>query len=259
MKRYRKVIPCFLALTAMLLAGCGGDDATGPGLPTSIQSWIDLGWSQYSTGDYENAAVSFDNATDMAEDAYWDAYEDYEYAASLIPPDSIAMQEAMNQMNTNLGYLTNSLMGLGWVSIKYNQLSYAAFLFTTAIGITEYDITPDTLEITTEYTNALGGYSFLLQIVYEYQQSNEYIAQLLTADSTWAFEYEAGIDYLDLRLIRAENYYLLGNFSQSLQEALAINDIIQYQPGLTEEDFNLATYQGTQALLELIGALDNLI
>ncbi len=259
MKRCLKVIPCLAILSTLLLVGCGGDDATGPALPTDIQGWINQGWSQYSAGDYSGAAISFDNATNIAEPAYWEAYEDYVYAANLDPPDSTAMVEAENRMNTNLGYLTNSLTGLGWVFIKFTRSSDAAFVFTATLEIITLEITPDTLEITPEYTNALAGYAFLLQTIYEYQQSNEYIAQLLAVDSTWTFAYEAGIDYLDLRLLRAENYCFLGDFELSLQETLAINDIVGYQPGLTVEDFNLATYQGTQALFDLIGALDILI
>ena len=153
--------------------------------------------------------------------------------------------------------------GLGWSVIELQDNSGGSNLFTIVL-----DIDPD-------YADALGGFAILLQIMEQYQQSNEKVAALLDTtwvlndttgflepvflDPEWSFEHK-DVDYLDLRLIRAENYFFLADYELSLEEALALADEIpEFEEEVNWEDFNLATIEGRTALMNLLDALDELI
>ncbi len=244
MKHYGKVT-LFILLGALLFAGCAQEESTAPQEVTDIPGLISQGWSQYEAGKFSSSNDSFNSALTLAQDQYWEAYGDSLVAAQL--GDSTALEDAVARLEENRGYLLEIYTGFGWLTIEYNVPDQGALLFTLA------------LEIDPTHEDALAGYAVFLQIMEEYQMSNEKADALLAQNPTWQFAHNERIDYLDIMLIRAQNNYFLADFETSLAQALELNDLLGYQPGLTEGDFNLATIEGRAALIELIDALDDLI
>ncbi|MBU1881744.1 hypothetical protein KKA08_06885, partial [bacterium] len=158
-------------------------------------------------------------------------------------------QIAVEEMAKQLGYLLECLTGLGWVTIEYNELDQSAFVFSTAMAIDP------------EHVEATAGYAFSSQIAEDWNLSNEMIDLSLNLDADWEFEHNHNIDYLDLRVMRAENYYFLADFEASLAEAIALasDPSVGYSPVPDPNDFNLATIEGRAALIELIDALNDMI
>lgn len=245
MKRWTTFLLFLAAIGLIGLNGCEDDGTTGPSMPTTTEEWIALGWSQYQVEDWDGCSDSFDEAYTLANADYWEAWEDSSYAAQT--GDQELLEDAMARLALNLDYMKQILTGFGWLIIAVDVPEQGTYVFSEALNID-----PD-------YTDALAGYAILLQTIESWEQSNQKVAALLAVDPNWVFQYNTDIDYLDLRLIYAENYYFTAEFELSLQEALAINDIIGYQPGLSADDFNLATIEGRTALITLIDELDDLI
>jgi hypothetical protein len=143
--------------------------------------------------------------------------------------------------------LIEALTGMGWCFIGVDDRTSANTVF-------------DVVQVyfNSEYPDMLGGFAVLLQIDEQWQQSNEKIDQLLGLEPDWDFAHN-DIDYLDLRLMRAENYFFMAEYELSLQEALEVNAIVGYDDDLTADDFNLATIEGRAALINLIDELDERI
>jgi hypothetical protein len=253
MKPCIRILPVFFIVAALLLAGCEGDNGVEPEDPEDAPGWISQGWAQYSAGNYEESATSFDASVSLAEAAYWSAFEDSVFAAA--NNDSVALEAAVAEMALQLGYLAEGLNGIGWDMIEILDMGTGVFVFTAAI------------ELNPVYEDAIGGYSFLLQVMEEWHQSNEKITMLLDMDSTWNFEHDQSIDYLDLQLARCSNNFLLGDFEASQTEALELAAVFGYETpgelatliGMPTFSYNLATIEGRSALLMLIDALEDLI
>ncbi len=260
MKRFELILSLLLIPGLCFLVGCEKDAATTPEYPDTPGELINLGWSEFENGHLLYAAEIFDDALDIAEINYWTAYGDSLEAAQI--GDIPARDEATMRMADAIDDLIESANGLGWCVVALDAAGDGANLFQIVMDLDPY------------HPDALAGYAITLQIMEEWHQSNEKVATLVdttwvlddstgllepvVVDPTWIFEH-GDVDYLDLRLLRAENYFFLADYELSLQEALALNEIVGYVQGLSEEDFNLATIEGRTALLNLIDALDNLI
>lgn len=253
MKPCLRILPILFIAAALILAGCEGDDGVGPAEPVDAPGWISQGWSQYSTGDYDNSAESFDHAVDLAESSFWDAYEDSVFATAI--NDTLGIEEAVAEMAVQIGYLVEGLSGIGWCMIEFADFATGTFVFTTA------------LELDPSYEEAMAGHAFLLQAHEEWQQSNEKIAMLLEMNSTWSFAHDQSIDYLDLQLSRSKNNYFLCEFEASQEDALELAAGLGYDTpselatliGLPTFSFNLGTIEGRSALILLIDALEDMI
>ncbi len=243
MKRCKLLLPIILILAFGLLIGCEDDATTGPVDPTTISGWLSLGWSEYESGDYQDAADAFNDGLNLADSQYWDAYGDWLYGTQT--GDQQLIDEAVARMDEAVDYIVKTATGLGWAAIELDDLNGGNNVFDIVYGINS------------EYGDALAGQSIVLQILEEYTQSNKKAGELLAVDDDWVFSHK-DVDYLDIRLVRAENYFLLADFEASLQEALSLNEIVG-NTVLSEADFNLATIEGRTALMNLIDALDDII
>jgi len=257
MKFRIKILPILAILGLVLLLGCESEKGTAPGPPSDPEGLIAQGWSQYRANDYNGAYVSFNDAINLASAELLAAQED-----SVLAPDSTARDSAVAAMNAARVLMLGGLSGAGWTTVKDVETAGGTLAFDLGLGYVaalESMNLADSLEVRRLHAELLGGYASLLQLMWEWRQSNERVAGLLAIDAAWQFDHDSEIDYLDLRLMRAENYYYLADFAASLDEALALNAMVGYQPGLSPEDFNLATIEGRAALIQLIEALDNLI
>lgn len=260
MKVCIRLLP-ILGIVGLLLAGCTSDKGGGPAPPSDPQGYIDQGWSQYNSGDYNGAYQSFSNAVNQVNEQLLSVHNDSVIAVST--GDSLALAQAVATMNALRVLVVDALSGIGWTTIKDIQPASGTLAFNNGLQIVEdlENMNPpvDSLVISAFRAELLAGYAILLQTTEDWQQSTERVSALLDVDANWQFAHDSQINYLDLRLIRAENYYYLADFPASRDEALALNTILNYQPGLSASDFNLATIEGRAALIELIEALDNLI
>jgi hypothetical protein len=247
MKSCLKTLPLIALVGLSLLAGCGKDDSTGPANPTTVQGWIDLAWSQYESGNYLTAGQSFGEGYQDAQDDSLEAYQDSAYASQI--GDSLGVAQAVARLVAARDQLVQILSGGGWVNTKLGMPETGNANFVWAIGMNP------------SFIEALGGHAFSLQASGElyWVQSNEMVVATLALDPTWTFTHEPQINYLDLLLVKTENYYSLGDFQASLDDALALNAIVNFDPSLGPEDFNLATIEGRAALADLINNLDDLI
>lgn len=101
--------------------------------------------------------------------------------------------------------------GLGWSYFKMDSLEQAVRQFHICYCL--FDTTAD----------IAAGWAFVLNAQKLYAESNEKAAEALVLNPAWAFTHALPLDVKDLRLLKAENYYLLGNFTQSLAEVKILN------------------------------------
>lgn len=245
MQNFMKIASCCAVISLLLSAGCESDKGTESKAPSDALGYIYQGWSHYTSGLYTEAYQSFETGAEMAQDGYLEAYQDS--IAAVVVGDSSAVAEASQRMSYNQNLIVMAASGIGWTTIKDINPASGTLAFEQALAID-----PNNAEV-------LAGYAIHLHTIEEWQQSNNRATAALVQDPTWDFEHDNQTNYLDLRLLRAENYFVLADYQASLDEALALNDIVNYDSSLGPEDFNLATIEGKSALIELIEALDKII
>ena len=96
--------------------------------------------------------------------------------------------------------------GLAWVLFKQDSLEKAFIMFDSAAIMVEPN------------ASVFAGHAFALNVSKNYALSNQRAEQALKIDPTWFFPYLSNLDYNDLIVLKAENYFMLGNFTQSLRE-----------------------------------------
>lgn len=155
----------------------------------------------------------------------WEAFEKGDYRAA-----SGKFYEAKSlDINQAEAYT-----GMGWSFFKMDSLAKAIGEFS--VCATQHDAAPD----------LHAGWAFTLNALKNYEASNEHIAEALLLDEDWVFAYGLALSSGDLYLLRAENYFLLGKFAESLVEVQRLN------PAFTA---NLATPAGVAALASEIERL----
>lgn len=102
--------------------------------------------------------------------------------------------------------------GLAWTLLKLDSLDRSLFFFGRA----------DALSIT-PVPDVLAGWSFALNASKDYAESNAKADLVLSADPNWQFTYAINLNTVDLHLVQAENFFVLGNFSSSLAAIKSIN------------------------------------
>ncbi len=143
----------------------------------------------------------------------WEAFQNGNY-----PEASGKFLEA-KELNINRA---ESFTGLGWSYFKMDSLANAVKEFS--ICASQNDPTAD----------LHAGWAFVLNAQKDYSNSNLRATEALALDSLWRFDYGLFLDQGDLFLLRAENYYLLGLFYQSLVEVQRINATFTANLGTAE-------------------------
>lgn len=101
--------------------------------------------------------------------------------------------------------------GIGWSSMKLDLLSGAAANFSA--GENKTNTTAD----------LFAGYAFVLNAQKLYSSSNIKAEGALVMNSEWSFAHLSGLNKNDLHITRAENYFALGQFTQSLAAVQQVN------------------------------------
>ena len=101
--------------------------------------------------------------------------------------------------------------GLGWAYFKNDQLTNSIQEFS--LGSQKEGSSADTK----------AGWAFVLNADKKYADSNIKIDSTLSSDSNWTFSQGLGLDKNDLLVLRAENFFLLGIFEESLNAVQVLN------------------------------------
>ena len=132
----------------------------------------------------------------------WLSYSLSEYDNSMV-----WFEKAVKRDSTRAEAFT----GLAWVSMQNGALMEAAGFFGRGIG--KSDLRAD----------HYGGWSFLEHDLRHFEASNSYADSALSRSPAWSFPYAAGIGAADLVLLKAWNYFLMGNYNQSMATVKAFN------------------------------------
>ena len=134
----------------------------------------------------------------------WDAFQQGKY---LEAKDKFERAWSQNPLELEV------YNGLGWSYFKLDSLEQAARQFHIC-----YCLFEPTADIS-------AGWAFTLNAQKEYGNSNDKAAEALVLDSTWVFAYGLPLDAGDLHLLKAENYFLLGSFTLSLEAVKVLNPL----------------------------------
>ena len=124
--------------------------------------------------------------------------------------------------------------GRGWCYMKLDNLTSAAGEFTIASNA--LDPTPD----------LYAGWAFTLNAQKQYLQSNAQASEALLQSPDWVFPHGLNLNDDHLHLLKAENFFALGDYTNSLAEVKVL-----------EPSFNadVSTSDGQAALADEIETL----
>jgi tetratricopeptide (TPR) repeat protein len=101
--------------------------------------------------------------------------------------------------------------GLGWSLFRLDRLSEASVEFSSGSG--KDDPSAD----------LFAGWAFVLNAQKDHSTSNSKVVQALAVDVNWRFPHDTSLDTVELHVLKAENHFLLGEFSESLAEVQLLN------------------------------------
>lgn len=132
----------------------------------------------------------------------WNAFAQGDYAQALLELQTAKLK------NPNDSKIRTAL---GWTYMRLDSLEPADMEFAEGSVLSEAPV------------DLAAGWSFVLAANHNYAASNIQAAQALTVDPDWVFLYADGIDHHDIRVVKAENHFLLGEFALSLNEIQILN------------------------------------
>lgn len=101
--------------------------------------------------------------------------------------------------------------GLGWSLFRLENLSQANTKFTGGSNA----LSPP--------ADLFAGWAFVKNAQKDYTRSNQRADDALALNSNWVFTYDSSLGAADLHVLKAENYFLLGEFADSLAEVQILN------------------------------------
>jgi tetratricopeptide (TPR) repeat protein len=130
---------------------------------------------------------------------------------------------------------SGGFLGLGWAQLRQNQAGVAEN------NLIEY------LNLSPGSNDGRAGLALAFLAQEKFESAIDTADAALSSDSSWTFGHDSSVDYLDLRLLMAQGYYALANYSESLK-------IIQ---GYFDSSFivNIDTPEGRIDLAEKIESL----
>lgn len=133
---------------------------------------------------------------------------------------------------------TDAYLGLAWCYLKLDSVNSSLEKFSTA----------STMGVSTADLHA--GFAFVLNASKQYQLSNSHAENALILSPNWVFPYQTSINKYDLQLLEAQNFYQLGNFTNSLNYVKMLN---------VSFSADVSTAAGRSALADEIERLKNTI
>lgn len=131
----------------------------------------------------------------------WQAFSQQDYQTAF---DKFTEAISINALNPE-GYT-----GLGWSLLELDRLSESDIEFGKGV---DHDPGAD----------LYAGWAFTLNGLKSYTKSNTEIDAALAKDSNWTFSHGLTLNSDDLTVLKAENYFLLGDFTDALTQVKALN------------------------------------
>ncbi len=153
----------------------------------------------------------------------WTFFEAGDYTSAY---DQFTQAKAMDNQSPEV------FAGLGWTQLKQNELALAAADFQEGLNFASADV--------------FAGYAFVLNAQKNYALSNTEADSALSHDAAWQFAHIASLNSDDLHLLKAENYFAVGNFANCLTEIQVLS------PGFTAD---ATTFAGQTQIAAKIEAL----
>lgn len=132
----------------------------------------------------------------------WQAYQGKDYQLA---------QTRFSEALTKDANLVDAINGLGWTNIKLNRLDSAVSKFL-------FGLSKDTTNLEMK-----AGLAFVYNAQKNYSSSNELSLALLQLNPTWSFSKDTSINYKDIQLLAAKNFFALANYSSSLAYVKLLN------------------------------------
>lgn len=132
----------------------------------------------------------------------WDAFSTGNYTQSVT-----ILTEARNDDPQNVEIRT----ALGWALMRTDQLESAEEEFSAGA------------QLTGPSADLYAGWAFVLNALKNHASSNESITEATTLDPDWIFMYDQKLTHEDLTILKAENHFLLGEFSSALAAVVTVN------------------------------------
>ncbi len=148
-----------------------------------------------------------------------------------------ALEKFKEAITLNADY-ADAYNGAGWSNARLTMLTDAINYFTQCLAIDR------------NFTDAQAGMAFVYNAQKSYQASIDQANSALTGNPAWSFGHDQSLSYLDLRVILAENYFALGNFTGSLNQVRLLN------PSFTSD---VNSFEGKTALAEEIERLRGIV
>jgi len=164
------------------------------------------------------------SAADLTNEG-WQSYSVHDYQAALSK-----FAEAIDKD----GSYADAYNGAGWANAKSDNLSAAITSFSD--GVARSALLMD----------LRAGIAFVYNAQKNYALSNQFANQVFQTSPTWVFTHDRSISIADLRLLAAENYFALANYSESLHQVQLI------EPSFGAE---IATLAGQRILAQEIERL----
>ncbi len=128
--------------------------------------------------------------------------------------------------------------GAGWAGGRLLKLNNAITYFSQAVAQNSSS------------SDSYAGLAFVYLAQKEYQLAIAAANDALGINNLWDFAHDQTLDYRDLRLLLAESYFALLDFSNSLAQVKILNPAF---------DANVSTFEGRSALAAEIERLRNVV
>ena len=138
--------------------------------------------------------------------AGWSEFANQNYSAAI---------EIFNSAKTMSPDSSYAYIGLGWAYFKNDQLYDAVNEFSDG-----YDKNDVNVIVSADIT---AGWAFVLNAQKLYSESNNKIEEALFNNPDWSFSHGLVLNQNHLILLKAENFYLLGFFGESLSAIQELN------------------------------------
>jgi tetratricopeptide (TPR) repeat protein len=107
-------------------------------------------------------------------------------------------------ISTNASDSSGAFLGLGWAELRQNQA-----------GVAENDLIKY-LNLSPGSNDGRAGLAFACLAQEKFESAIDNADAVLSSDPSWKFGHDGSVDYSDLRLLMAQSYYALADYSESL-------------------------------------------
>lgn len=149
----------------------------------------------------------------------WTAFESGDYTTA-----EARFDEALAQDNS----LWEAHHGLGWVQARLGNSGEAVNQFLNVLAQNSAVL------------SAKAGLAFIYNAQMQYANSNQRAGEVLQMNAQWVFEHDSRVDWKDLVILRAVNFFALGQFAESLQEVKKLNSAFDADVSTTAGQADLA-------------------